>query len=142
MIKAYLIPIVLVFLSCNSMKNSTSISSEKSKLFTELVSAPYQGRASESNVIVTNQKELEALYQSVGNEEVPKIDFSKSQVVALFLGTKNTGGYTISIDRVEEQEGKLHIYKKVETPKRMATMAISNPFVIAEIHSKKEIIFK
>lgn len=142
MIKAYLIPIVLVFLSCNSMKNSTSISSENSKLFTELVSAPYQGRASESNVIVSNQEELEALYQSVGNEEVPKIDFSKSQVVALFLGTKNTGGYSISIDRVEEQDGNLHIYRKVETPKGMATMAISNPFVIAEIHSKKEIIFK
>jgi hypothetical protein len=52
-------------------------------------------------MLITNEKELMALFQSVGNEQVPKVDFFCHQVAALFLAQKNTGGYSISIDRAE-----------------------------------------
>ncbi len=126
------------------MKNSTKASQDKSDLCTNLFSAQYNGEEAESNVVISNQSDLNSLYKSVGRDDMPTIDFSKSQVVALFLGARNTGGYSISIDRVEEQDGKLVIFKKIEKPApgAMVTMALTNPFVIAEIHSKKEIIFK
>ncbi|CAM4067708.1 protease complex subunit PrcB family protein [Flavobacterium antarcticum] len=118
--------------------------SKKASLVTTIYTSQYQGRESESNIIIDNQKDLVALFKSVGAEEMPNIDFSKNQVVALFLGTKSTGGFRISIDRVEESEGKIYVFKKIETPKadEMVTMALTNPFVIAEIHSKKEIVFE
>ena len=144
MTKLYLIPLVFIVFACNSMKNNAETKPSKSSLFTILVSSDYQGRDTESNVIIDNQKALNTLFQSVGNEEVPKVDFAKNQVVALFLGMKKTGGYSISIDKIQEIDGKLILYKKVNRPKsdEMVTMALTNPFVIAEIHSKKEIIFR
>lgn len=140
----YLIPIVFLIFACNGMKDTSEHLSAKSGFFTTLYSSQNQGRDTESNVVIDNQNELNALFQSVGVEETPKVDFTKNQVVALFLGMKRTGGYTISIDKVEELDGKLIIYKKVDSPEadEMVTMALTNPFVIAEIHSKKEIIFK
>ena len=140
----YLIPIVFLIFACNGMKDSSANLSAKGSLFTTLYSSQNQGRDKESSVVIDNQKALSALFQSVGNEEVPKIDFTKNQVVALFLGMKKTGGYSISVDKVEKIDGKLVIYKKIESPKAddMVTMALTNPFVIAEIHSKKEIIFR
>ena len=142
--KVYLIPVILLLFACNSTKKVSESEKINSSLYTILHSASYQGRETESNLIIDSQEELEDLYLSVGKKITPKINFSKSQVVALFLGTKNTGGYNISVDKVEEENGKIIIYKKIETPEAggMATMALTNPFVIAEIHSKKEIIFK
>lgn len=142
--KLYLIPIVLVVFACNSMKKSSVAESEKTDLCTTLYSSTYNGRTTESTLIIKNQADLNALFESVNTEERPNLDFSKNQVVALFLGQKNNGGYRISIDRVEEEDGKLTVFKKVESPKpgENVTMALTNPLVIAVIHSKKEIIFK
>lgn len=139
----FVIPVVLAFFACNSTKKSTENRSMTSNLYTVLYSSEYQGRDEASHLIIDNQEELTALYQSVGNTEVPKVDFAKNQVVALFLGTRNTGVYSISIDRVEEQANQILVYKKVETPSGgMVTTAITNPFVIVEIHSKKDIVVK
>lgn len=140
----YLVPMLLILFSCNCAKNQNNTALKEKALFTTLFSAIYQGRETAENVIITNQKDLDDLYASVNNEEVPKVDFSKNQVVALFLGTKNTGGHGISIDRVEAQDDKIIVYKKIQTPDKdaMVTMALTNPFVIAEIHSKNKIEFK
>lgn len=141
--KFLILPFFIILLACHSMKNSSENRKANSDLVHVLYSSSYQGRDTESNVIITNQDDLKTLYQSIGNQEIPKIDFAKNQVVALFLGTRNTGGYRISIDRVEEEAEKLILYKKEETPKGGAvTMALTNPFIVAEICSKKEIIFR
>lgn len=126
------------------MKNSAKASSDKSDLCTNLHSSQNHGHENASDIVIGTQEELESLYKSVGKDDIPAIDFTKSQVVVLFLGAKNTGGYSISIDRVEEENGKLVVYKKIEKPApgAMVTMALTSPFVIAEIKSKKEIIFK
>jgi hypothetical protein len=141
--KIHLIPILFMLLACNSMKNLPASNEANSNLYTLLYSSNYQGREVESNVVVLNEKELTTLFQSVGNEQVPQVDFTKNQVVALFLGSKNTGGYSISIDRAEVIGNQIMIYKKIETPKGgMVTTAFTNPFVIVKIHNKKEIVFK
>ena len=96
------------------MKNSEKSSTDKSDLCTNLHSAQYNGEDKATNLVISTQNELNALYQSVGRDEIPTVDFSKSQVIALFLGSRTTGGYSISVDRVEEEDGKLIIYKKLE----------------------------
>ena len=138
----FIIPIVLAFFACNSSKKSVESKPAAANLFTILYSSENQGREEASHLIINNQNDLTALYQSVGNTEVPEVAFTKNQVVALFLGSRNTGGYSISIDRVEEQNDQLLIYKKEVKPSGMVTMAFTNPFVIVEIHSKKEVVVK
>lgn len=141
--KICLIPLVFLVFACNSMKNSNQNKDSKSSLYTQLYSSAYQGRETESNVVVHNQDELNALFKSVNSNTFPKVDFTKNQVAALFIGTRNTGGYNVFIDRVEEDGNQILIYKKIEKPSgEMVTMALTNPFIIVEIHSKKEIVFK
>jgi hypothetical protein len=58
---------------------------------------------------------------------VLEIDFSKFVVVAAFAGTKNTGGYSVSI---KNSAGKISI-DTVNTPKgAMVTQAITAPFKV------------
>jgi len=141
--QVYLIPIVLALFACSSAKKTTESKPTATNLYTVLCSSEYQGREEESHLVVTNQNDLNNLYQSVGNTAMPKVDFTKNQVVALFLGTKNTGGYSISIDRVEEEANQILVYKKVKTPSGgMVTLALTNPFVIVQIHSTKEIVVR
>ena len=137
-----LIPMVLAFFACNSSKKSTERKPGTSSLYSILYSSENQGKEEASHLIVNNQNDLTALYESVGNTDVPKVDFSTNQVVALFLGSRNTGGYSISIDRVEEQDNQISVYKKEVTPSGMVTMAFTNPFVIVEIHSTKAVVVK
>lgn len=142
--KIYFIPIVLLVFACNSMKKSPDTKIKKTDLFTTLYSSSYSGRDTASSLIIKNQAELDALFESVNSEERPKVDFSNNQVIALFLGQKNSGGYSISIDRVEEEEGKVIVHQKVETPKagENVTMALTNPLVVSVIYSKKVLILK
>lgn len=135
---------VLTTFSCNTMKTSAENEGQKSALYTTLYSDTMHGKENATNLIVKNQRELEVLYNSVLNEEVPEVDFSKNQVVALFQGNKNTGGYHIAIERVAEESRKIVVFRKTTSPEPggLATMVLTSPFVIAEIHSTKQIIFR
>lgn len=142
--KIYIIPVVVLVFACNAIKKTATAQSEKTALFTTLYNSEYNGRDETINLIIKNQEELNALFKAVESEQQPIVDFNKNQVVVLFLGQKSSGGYSISIDRVEEEAGKITVYKKVQTPQagENVTMALTNPLVIAIIHSKKEINFK
>lgn len=141
--KLYLIPLVFLIFACNCKKNTIQNKMAEPLMFRTLLASQYQGRDAQSNVVIKNQQDLDLLFKSVGSEDFPKVDFKKHQVVALFLGSRNTGGYSISVERVEEDGDRIIVYGKVENPDGgMVTTALTNPFVIAEINSKKEIIFK
>ena len=143
MIARCILPVVFLLFACTSMKESDA-NNKKTSLYSILRSAEYGGRETASSLIIENQSDLNTLFDSVNSEERPTVDFSKSQVVVLFMGTKKSGGYSISIENVVEVDDKIFVYQKVSTPKPgdMVTMALTNPYVIAEIRSKKEIVFK
>ncbi|WP_051224554.1 protease complex subunit PrcB family protein [Flavobacterium tegetincola] len=125
------------------MSDITVNKTGKPELYTVLYTSENQGKDEESTSVIRDSEALSVLYESVGIENVPEIDFKKNQVVALFLGTKRTGGYGITVERVEEVNNQISIHKKITTPQGdMVTTALTNPFVIVEIHSTKEIIIK
>lgn len=139
----YLIPLFFAVFACNSAQKSIANKETKAKLFTILYTSEYQGRETKASIVIKNQKDLVVLFKSFDNADIPTVDFSKSQVVALFLGRRSTGGYSISVERVAEEDGKMIVYKKEGKPSGgMVTTAFTSPFVIAEIYSNKEIIFK
>ena len=65
----------------------------------------------------------------------------EAQYVIIRLGERNTGGYEIKIDQVEEKEGKILIYYTEITPGRdeMVTEALTYPYRVLQIESKQNV---
>ena len=60
------------------------------------------------------------------------------------MGEKTSGGYTIGIESAVETDKNIIITVKETSPEpnAMVTQAITNPFCVVKINSKKEIIIK
>lgn len=142
----FIVPMIVMLVSCNCKKATVEEGNAMSKqpLFEILSESQYQGREEEAFEIIKDDVSLKALYQSINNEEVPEIDFSKQRVIAVFLGQRSTGGYSIKIKNVNERDNKIYVEVEKINPKpgENATMAITNPYIIAKINSTKEIVFK
>jgi hypothetical protein len=68
-------------------------------------------------------------------EEAPEIDFDQRMLLGAFLGEKATGGYTIRIGELTEQNGSLRVTVVVESPgpDEMVTMALTSPYHIVSV---------
>lgn len=149
--KLILVPFAILLFSCNSTKKTVDQkpATEVKKpaatnLYQVLSESSYQGKQTKSYEVIKDNASLIKLYESVNDPQVPKVDFTKAQVVALFMGERNTGGYDIKVKNVSEKGGKIYVTVEETKPKPgdMATMAITNPFTIVKINSTKEIIFQ
>ena len=71
-------------------------------------------------------------------------DSSNSNYIILNMGEKNTGGYSIGVDKVEETDKNIIITVKENSPAKdaMVMQVITYPYTVVKIHSKKEIIIK
>lgn len=149
--KILLVPFAILLFSCDSTKK-TSESTQKpvteqkksEKMYTVLSESDYQGKEAKSFEVIKDNAGLAKLYETVNDEQIPKVDFSKERIVALFLGMKNSGGHSIKVKDVIEKGGKIYVSVEEIAPKSgtNATMAITNPYTIVKINSTKEIIFQ
>lgn len=149
--KIILVPFALLLFSCNGSKSTKDATSrpvtearQSAKLYTVLSESVYQGKDSKSYEIIKDNESLITLYQSVNDEQIPRIDFTKEKIIALFSGQKNSGGYAIKVVDVIEKGGKIYVTVQETAPKsgENATMAMTNPYTIVKINSTKEIVFK
>jgi hypothetical protein len=62
----------------------------------------------------------------------PKVDFEKSTVLALFFGTRNTGGYQYEVTKLEEAAGNIAI-EVIEKVPEIATTVITQPAMFIRI---------
>ena len=58
------------------------------------------------------------------------------------MGPQTSGGYSISIDSIQELENDVIVTIKENAPTGMATSVMTNPMTIVKINSKKNIIIK
>jgi len=60
----------------------------------------------------------------------PAVDFSADMVVCVFMGTQNTGGYSIQIKSIDQGETGLKVTCETTSAPRggMTTMALTQPF--------------
>lgn len=127
---------LMVLFACGSSKSTKSIS------YQVLTDSGYLGKKTQSYEVIDNHEDLKKVYAVVKDELVPNIDFAKSRVVALFMGEKNTGGYTIGIESVRQEKGKVIVKVKKTYPDGMATMALTQPYMIAKIDTTRKIEFE
>jgi len=101
------------------------------------------GKEKKANLFIDSQDKLNALYAELNISDVPTIDFTTSNVVALFMGQKNTGGYSISVGKIIlDGESDTATVQIIESePQDMATMALTEPYCIAKISKSKKVEF-
>lgn len=99
------------------------------------------GRQKAGNEVIKSQDELNALYAELNLTDVPEIDFQANNVVALFMGQRNTGGFSISIGAVTLTDGLATVQIIETAPQDMATMAITEPYCIAKISKSNKVEF-
>jgi len=73
-------------------------------------------------------------HQPAGEPPVA-VDFSKEMVVGIFLGSKPTAGYSVTIVSATEQDGVLHVkYRETgPSPGTMAAQVITYPYALVAI---------
>lgn len=99
--------------------------------------------------VVQDQKAWEEIWSAMeGNvlpkPETPKVDFDKTEIIAVFMGMRMSGGYGVKIVKIEEQDKKLVVTVKESGPPpgAMVTMALTSPYhVVAIAKSAKPVEF-
>lgn len=98
------------------------------------------GFGSASYQIVTSQDQLISLWQrAYGNQltvpALPSLDFRRETVVALFMGSRSTGGYGIDVRSVRDENGELYIDVAFTQPAAgdITTQATTSPWLILRV---------
>lgn len=152
--KLYSLLLVLL-LSCSASKNLPKNNNRKQIISNgvsyELLAQSAVGGFDVPQIkVIKEQKALEEVFGYVNRIRkpgfvIPTIDFEKETIVAVFMGKKTSGGYSVSIDQVKDVgDEKIEVTVQEEKPKKgeMVTMAITQPFCIVKLNTDKELIFK
>jgi len=106
-----------------------------------------------NNYLVTiakNEAELQDLLENkIGNKTnsifLPDIDFEKRNVIGIFLGDRQTAGFSVEIEKIEESKDFFTIFLKEKQPQKgeIVKAEITQPFLIIETKKTiKNIVFE
>ena len=71
--------------------------------FTELTHGTQSTVKKRTNYLITSSVELNQLWKMTdASGEVPTVDFTQNDVIAVFAGTEPTAGYTVAVAKVED----------------------------------------
>ena len=131
---------VFVLISCGAKKTSDS-----SALYEVLTTQSDGGGNIKFYEILTEPNEIKMLENDpLLADKMKQDDITNSNYVILNMGEKNTGGYSIGVEKVEETDKNIIITVKENSPApdAMTMQVITYPYTVVKIHSKKEIIIK
>lgn len=133
---------VFLIVSCGAKKTSDTGSKALYEILTEQSDGGGNIRFFE---ILTEPNEIKMLESDPYlKDKMKHDDIGNSNYVILNMGEKNTGGYSIGIEKVEETDKNIIITIKENNPAAdaMVTQVITYPYTVVKVHSKKEIIVK
>lgn len=133
--------VIFVLVSCGAKKTSEA----KTALYEVLTVQTDGGGNIKFFEILTEPNEIKMLENDpLLADKMKQTDISNSNYVILNMGEKNTGGYSIGVDKVEETDKNIIITVKENNPAAdaMVMQVITYPYTVVKIHSKKEIIIK
>lgn len=129
-------------ISCSAPKN---VNATKSALYEVLIQESTGGANIKFFEILSEPNEIRMLLNDDKlKHRISETDLSKSNFLILNMGEKNTGGYSIIVDNVQETATNVIVSVKETSPApdAMVTQGIVYPFCVVKINSKKEIIIK
>jgi hypothetical protein len=87
--------------------------------------------------VARNEKEFAALWQAHAGpaKPAPKVDFSKRTVVAVFLGSRPTSGFSVELTGTRQDGKTLIVEWRESTPDRdvMVAQVLTSPAHLASI---------
>ncbi len=128
-----------------SFSGNKTTTTEKNGLYEVLTQQSYGGGNIRVFEILSELNEIKMLQNDeILNKKIRAQDVQNSNFVILNMGEKASGGYTIGIESVRETDENIIIKVKETAPKEgsMVTLAITYPFCVVKINSKKEIIIQ
>lgn len=131
---------VFVLISCGTTKTADS------KALYEILTEQSDGGGNiKFFEILTEPNEIKMLENDpLLKDKMKQSDINNSNYVILNMGEKNTGGYSIGVEKVEETDKNIIITVKEKSPAAdaMTMQVITYPYTVVRVHSKKEIIIK
>lgn len=123
---------VISLSSCASTPPPPDPALEKHPPFTVIDQGSHSGLTLAKHLVIYSADDWQELWQVHTNKPLPKIDFSKDMVIAVFLGEYPTGGYIVGIHELEKSATALQVSLNIQspTPGSVLTMELSQPFVI------------
>jgi hypothetical protein len=136
-IRIVAVALTIVFASCGGAKTSTA----KKPLYEVLTQQENGGGNIQFYEIISEEKEVGMLLgDEYLNGKVKPADIQTANFVILNLGEKSTGGYRIGVDKVQELPDKIVVtVKEVKPEGDLVTQAITYPYTVIKINSKKPI---
>lgn len=147
----FLVASIFLFSSCSSTNNNKSKAKTQDTITFEILAQNSNGGKTDLEFVVINDKKaLNEIYQLIGEGRFPKlktpsINFEQETVIALFLGEKTSGGYSISVKQILSLDDKINVTYKITAPKRgeMVTAVMTQPYCIIKMSKTlKEVVFK
>ena len=139
-----LFSICILFLSC---KPAQQVVVKEKDHYEVVFKSQIGGKKEKSSQVIKNYEEFNALITdlNIGEESFGKllaIDLEKHDLVACFLGEKNTGGYDIEIADVLFTDTTAQIILKEITPekKELVTDAFTSPYLFVLVPKNKTIL--
>ena len=96
------------------------------------------------NYVIKNNFEWENLREKAGILVTPNINFDEKKVIAVSMGERRTGGYSIEITRITEKEDYIEVFirERSPSPENFVTMVITHPYHIVKVERiDKEVRF-
>lgn len=140
--KALAIFSIFILISCKSKVNTV-----QTKPLYEILTRQQDGGASiRFFEILTEEREIKMLQNDdLLKKKISADDLKASNFIILNMGEKNTLGYTIEIEKVEETADKISITVRDVEPKTAAAPeheVFYYPYTIVRVNSKKPINIK
>jgi len=126
-----------VFFSCGGAKTTTA----KKPLYEVLTQQENGGGNIQFYEIISDEKEVGMLLgDEYLNGKIKATDIQTSNFVILNLGEKSTGGFRIGVEKVEELPDKILVtVKEIKPEGELVTQALTYPYAVIKINSKKPI---
>ncbi|KRD12519.1 hypothetical protein ASE21_00990 [Flavobacterium sp. Root901] len=132
--------VIFVLVSCGAKKTTGSTA-----LYEVLTEQSDGGGNIKFFEILTEPNEIKMLQNDPHlASKMKQADINNSNYVILNMGEKNTGGYSIGVESVEETDKNIIITVKEKSPApdAMVMQVVTYPYTVVKVHSKKEIIVK
>ncbi len=105
-----------------------------------VINGTYSGVEVKREAVINNNEDYQKLMSEVYNNldqmpRIPVVDFTKYTLIAVFIGPRNTGGYMVNIDSINDGNKSVSVSVVEETPgKNCNTMqVITRPYTIVKI---------
>ncbi len=112
---------------------------------TGLAGGSFCGIEKTGDTIITSPEDWANLWEEVHRgtypeKQLPEVDFSRETVLAVFMGTRSTGGYSIEITRACKMNDVIKAFAETSSPSPgdLVTTVITRPFHIVKINTAKK----